>query len=96
MLLGTEELWDELDLPDIVRVPPNGIVHAGCEVARRSGERARSISWRCSDLRRSPSTISCGNRGCPIRHVQMALLELEIAGRLERHGGNAVSLIAER
>ena len=24
-LLGTEELWDELDLPDIAR-PPNGIV----------------------------------------------------------------------
>nr|WP_246717659.1 hypothetical protein [Microvirga flocculans] len=31
--------------------------------------------------------------GLPIRAVQMALLELEIAGRLERHGGNAVSLI---
>jgi DNA processing protein len=26
----------------------------------------------------------------------MALLELEIAGRLERHGGNAVSLIVGR
>jgi DNA processing protein len=28
--------------------------------------------------------------------VQMTLLELEIAGRLERHGGNAVSLLAGR
>jgi DNA processing protein len=34
--------------------------------------------------------------GLSIRNVQMALLELEIAGRLERHGGNAVSLIVGR
>jgi DNA processing protein len=34
--------------------------------------------------------------GLPIRVVQMTLLELEIAGRLERHGGNAVSLISSR
>jgi DNA processing protein len=34
--------------------------------------------------------------GLPIRVVQTTLLELEIAGRLERHGGNAVSLIADR
>jgi DNA processing protein len=34
--------------------------------------------------------------GLPIRTVQMTLLELEIAGRLERHGGNAVSLLAGR
>jgi DNA processing protein len=34
--------------------------------------------------------------GLPIRVVQMTLLELEIAGRLERHGGNLVSLIANR
>ena len=31
--------------------------------------------------------------GLPIRLVHMTLLELEIAGRLERHGGNAVSLL---
>ncbi len=30
--------------------------------------------------------------GLPVRAVQSALLELEVAGRLERHGGNAVSL----
>ncbi|MBV1704978.1 MAG: DNA-processing protein DprA [Hyphomicrobiales bacterium] len=30
--------------------------------------------------------------GAPVRHVQTALLELELAGRLERHGGNLVSL----
>jgi len=29
--------------------------------------------------------------GLPVRAVQMTLLELELAGRIERHGGNAVS-----
>jgi DNA processing protein len=34
--------------------------------------------------------------GLPVRAVQRELLELELAGRLERHGGNAVSLAPER
>jgi DNA processing protein len=34
--------------------------------------------------------------GLPIRAVQMTLLELELAGRIERHGGNAVSLAPGR
>jgi DNA processing protein len=34
--------------------------------------------------------------GLSVRVVQTTLLELELAGRLERHGGNAVSLIAAR
>ena len=33
--------------------------------------------------------------GLPIRTVHMTLLELELDGRLERHGGNAVSMIAK-
>jgi DNA processing protein len=33
--------------------------------------------------------------GLPIRMVHMTLLELELDGRLERHGGNAVSMIAK-
>jgi DNA processing protein len=31
--------------------------------------------------------------GLPIRTIQTTLLELEVAGRIERHGGNAVSLV---
>jgi DNA processing protein len=31
--------------------------------------------------------------GAPVAAVHGALLELEIAGRLERHGGNLVSLV---
>lgn len=34
--------------------------------------------------------------GLPLRSVQSALVELEVAGRLERHGGNAVSLAIGR
>jgi DNA processing protein len=33
--------------------------------------------------------------GLPIRVVRLALLELELAGRLERHGGHAVSLLTD-
>jgi DNA processing protein len=33
--------------------------------------------------------------GLPIRTVHMTLLELELDGRLERHGGNAVSMISK-
>jgi DNA processing protein len=31
--------------------------------------------------------------GLPIRTIQMTLLELELSGRIERHGGNAVSML---
>lgn len=34
--------------------------------------------------------------GVPIRTVQLVLVELEIAGRIERHGGNAVSRLSCR
>jgi DNA processing protein len=48
----------------------------------------------------SPSPIGVDElvrlSGLPIRVVQTTLLELEIAGRLERHGGNAVSLVPGR
>jgi DNA processing protein len=33
--------------------------------------------------------------GAPPAAVQMALLELELAGRLERHAGGRVSLVGE-
>ena len=33
--------------------------------------------------------------GAPAAAVQMALIELELAGRLERHAGARVSLIAQ-
>jgi DNA processing protein len=92
--LGSEELWDELDLPDIVRAPAAAVMpEAGVDEETGEGE-AGLIAL----LGPSPVPIDdlVRQSGLPIRNVQMALLELEIAGRLERHGGNAVSLIVGR
>ena len=89
--LGVEELWDELDLPDIARAPVRPVMpRAGIEEETEEGG-AELITF----LGPSPVAIDdlVRQSGLSIRNVQMALLELEIAGRLERHGGNAVSLI---
>ncbi|WP_407666703.1 DprA-like winged helix domain-containing protein [Microvirga roseola] len=91
---GAEELWDELDLPDIGRAPVGQV--APDEAFAQGGNDA------ATDLigLLGPSPIAIDDlvrqSGLPIRMVQMILLELEVAGRLERHGGNAVSLIAGR
>lgn len=93
-MADSQELWDELDLPEIPRAPV-GLVpqEAGFAEPAREGH---------PDLTQllGPSPIAIDDlarqSGLPVRSVQMALLELEVAGRLERHGGNAVSLISER
>jgi DNA processing protein len=92
--LGSEELWDELDLPDIVRAPVRPVMpETGLDEETNADE---------TDLAAflGPSPVAVDDlvrqSGLSIRNVQMALLELEIAGRLERHGGNAVSLIVGR
>jgi DNA processing protein len=89
--LGAEELWDELDLPDIARAPVRPVMpDAGIEDEAEEGQ-ADLITF----LGPSPIAIDdlVRQSGLSIRSVQTALLELEIAGRLERHGGNAVSLL---
>jgi DNA processing protein len=84
------DLWDELELPGIER-PPQTIRMPFDPEAER-GSRADPLI----DLL-GPSPIQVDElvrqSGLPARAVQMTLLELEIAGRLERHGGNAVSLV---
>jgi len=93
-LVGIEELWDELDLPGVGRpivapvTPDTGILDRPVEAD------ADLIGF----LGPSPVAIDdlVRQSGFSIRAVQMALLELEIAGRLERHGGNAVSLVPGR
>jgi DNA processing protein len=92
--LGTEELWDELDLPDVPRAP-TGSVHPS---AGMEDERTASALDLVDLLGPSPVAVDdlVRQSGLSIRVVQMTLLELELAGRLERHGGNAVSLIATR
>ena len=91
-LLGTEELWDELDLPDVPRAPTGSVLpSAGIDEEGMDGS-AELIHL----LGPSPVAVDdlVRQSGLSIRTVRMTLLELEIAGRLERHGGNAVSLIA--
>ena len=50
--------------------------------------------WRRWDLRRSTSTSSGRATGLSPRAIQIALLELSLAGRVERHGHQLVSLKA--
>jgi DNA processing protein len=94
---GIEELWDELDLPDIARAPVAHVTLDGGFF--EDGSKAPAAEASVIELL-SPSPIAIDDlvrqSGLSIRVVQTALLELEIAGRLERHGGNAVSLVAER
>ncbi|MBF9234059.1 DNA-processing protein DprA [Microvirga alba] len=96
-LVGTEELWDELDLPDIARAPVGLVAPDAGLFEDRAGAQEADVSV-IGLLGPSPIAIDdlVRQSGLPIRVVQMALLELEIAGRLERHGGNAVSLLASR
>lgn len=87
----SEALWDELDLPGVEGAPHSEMGAFEPEPEAFAG--AVSIV----DLL-GPSPVAIDDlvrqSGLSIRIVQTSLLELEIAGRLERHGGNAVSLIA--
>ena len=89
--------WDELEIGEGVRSPGAGaapVLPAEPEpdVADEGDERARLVRLL------GPAPIGADElvrqSRLSIRAVQAILLELELAGRLERHGGNAVSLIA--
>jgi len=95
---ATEPLWDELDLPDLLE-------SAATQTFEGVSSMEPMIEAAASDAPSflfllGPSPIAVYTlflqSGLPTRVVQTTLLELEIAGRLERHGGNAVSLIAAR
>ncbi|HZH51634.1 MAG TPA: DNA-processing protein DprA [Microvirga sp.] len=93
---GIEELWDEFDLPEVQRAPLGPVPDDGFF---EEGATAREADAGLVALL-GPSPVAIDDlvrqSGLSIRVVQTALLELELAGRLERHGGNAVSLLAER
>ena len=94
----TEELWDELDLPEIARAPVGLVRPEGGFFDEESNPEASASGADLVALL-GPSPIAIDDlarqSGLPIRVVQTTLLELELAGRLERHGGNAVSLLSE-
>jgi DNA processing protein len=92
-----EPLWDELDLDGIVQAP-SFVAHFEDTISAASGAPTLEAMARVVQfLGPSPVLVDDLVRasGLPVRAVQSALLDLEIIGRLERHGGNAVSLLPE-
>lgn len=88
-----EPLWDELDLAGVEPPPeaPAEDEHSrGGVTTGGGGSKERLLAL----LGPSPIAIDDLVRvsGLTVRDVQLVLFDLELAGRLERHGGNAVSL----
>ena len=92
-----EPLWDELDLPGAM-APEAGPAPRGPASTDEDGEIGgagddRSLVTQL--LGRAPVSIDelARQSGLPVRTIHMTLLELELDGRIERHGGNAVSIV---
>ncbi|MCG6122509.1 MAG: DNA-processing protein DprA [Microvirga sp.] len=98
-----ETLWDELDFLDIDGAPASAPTAPVRGADERAGDERNGENGSAQDKRGvvldllGPSPVSIDDlsrqSGLPIRAVNSVILELEIGGRLERHGGNAVSLI---
>lgn len=84
-----ERLWDELDLASGEEAPSAPVVDEE-PACREEDDRALVESL----MSVSPIGIDDLSRqsGLPVRAIQTVLTELEIAGRLARHGGGLVSL----
>lgn len=94
-------LWDELDVPglDIMAADRagDGPLFDAYEASRDPDAAPPAAERILALLSTAPVSIDeiVREADLPARSVQLALAELELAGRLERHGGNAVSLIPE-
>lgn len=97
--IGAETLWDELDWLDFgvpLAPPPRAPIGSLEEAAPGQGggppedPRERLLAL----LGPGPVAVDDLSRqsGVPVGAVNRILLELELTGRLERHGGNTVSL----
>lgn len=89
-----EPLWDELDVADTGLPEPEprtSIANEKTEIPEAADDRMRVVQLL------GPTPVSIDNlarlSGLPIRAIHMILLELELAGRIERHGGNGVSIV---
>jgi DNA processing protein len=89
-------LWDELDLGELGPVPQAPYSVIGEREPLEPEADGDAPSRVAVFLGPSPVSVDdlARHSGLPIGVVQTALMELELAGRLERHGGNTVSLIA--
>ncbi|WP_363348090.1 DNA-processing protein DprA [Methylocystis echinoides] len=101
-----EPLFDELDLFPVQGIfafeesgpEESGFVSAGSEAAERPSrpppaENAREILLELLGPAPVPVDELIRMAGLPARDVHGALMELDLDGRLERHGPNAVSLL---
>jgi DNA processing protein len=102
MLPNAEPLWDELDLLE----EPAPLTLAGHELDEEAGPpymprldrtpKPGNVAARLTALL-GPSPVNVDDlsrlASAPMADVRMVLLELELSGNLERHGGNLVSLI---
>lgn len=96
-----EPLWEELDLPDIKPAPDVPATVKATEIAI---DPANAMLEKCDAAQAriiallGPSPISIDELAraadMPACEVRAVLLELELAGRLERYGGDLVSLIS--
>jgi DNA processing protein len=89
-----EGLWDELDLGN---APAADGQSQADPPERDDGESADERTRVIRLLGPAPVSVDdlARQSGLSIRTIHMTLLELELAGRIERHGGNAVSMLAK-
>ncbi|MGL5361338.1 MAG: DNA-processing protein DprA [Bosea sp. (in: a-proteobacteria)] len=97
----TDMLWDELDLPDVVAAPqtPRADLYEAeaSPVEPLRGAQSAGVSQAEAVLLEllGPTAVAVDDlvRACglPVREVNLALLDLELSGKIMRHGGNAVS-----
>ncbi|MBB3809820.1 DNA processing protein [Pseudochelatococcus contaminans] len=102
-----EPLWDEFDWPEIEPPPvahrlayDSGFDDGGSVRDERGlfpAQMEDAATLVTGLLGASPVDIDelVRGSGLPVRFVQMALLDLELAGRIARHPGNRVSLLAQ-
>jgi DNA processing protein len=91
-------LWDELDLDGVAQAPSAASPPEDADAAQPVEPAMAALAQVVRFLGPSPVAVDDLVRasGLAVRQVQSVLLDLELSGRLERHGGNAVSLLPER
>lgn len=95
---ATEDLWDETDLfgaPDVPRSQAGMELDESASAPLLSGQGASGPAAILELLGPSPVAVDELVRlsGLTVPQVKTVLVELELEGRLERHGGDLVSLL---
>lgn len=103
--VGDDELWGELDLFDLPDPSPSAVEEEAPDLESRGADDERRLGYvalpvdgsRAVLERLGPAPVSIDELAraseVPVATVRSVLLELEVAGRIERHGGGLVSLL---